>query len=105
MAVFDKGYAFNPRSDPIVRVQARRLRAQLARYYQEEGQDDEIAIELPKGNYAVVFVSAKPPVPEPLPNLAPAAENTVLVMPFSDHSPEGDQQIFVKVCVRRSSAL
>jgi len=30
--VFGKGPSFDPRSDPIVRVQARRLRAQLARY-------------------------------------------------------------------------
>src|SRR5476649_2724191 len=49
--VFDKGPSFDPRSDPIVRVQARRLRAQLARYYHEEGQADEILIELPKGGY------------------------------------------------------
>ena len=28
--VFDKGPGFDPRSDPIVRVQAQRLRAQLA---------------------------------------------------------------------------
>src|SRR3954471_2106486 len=34
--VFSKGPSFDPRSDPIVRVQARRLRAQLARYYHEE---------------------------------------------------------------------
>jgi len=31
--VFGKDDSFDPRNDPIVRVQARRLRAQLARYY------------------------------------------------------------------------
>src|SRR5256885_11359292 len=39
--VFDKDASFDPRTDPIVRVQARRLRARLARYYAEEGQHDD----------------------------------------------------------------
>ena len=47
--VFGKDSMFDPRNDPIVRVQARRLRAQLARYYAEGGQTDETVIELPKG--------------------------------------------------------
>ena len=53
--VFDKESSFDPRNDPIVRVQARRLRTRLATYYLEEGQNDEILIELPKGGYAAVF--------------------------------------------------
>src|SRR5437588_8518041 len=57
--VFGKDTSFDPRNDPIVRVQARRLRAQLARYYHEEGQDDDLAIDLPKGGYAPVFRSLK----------------------------------------------
>ena len=31
--VFDRETSFDPRTDPIVRVQARRLRARLTRYY------------------------------------------------------------------------
>ena len=38
MQVFGKEPSFDPRTDPIVRVQARRLRARLVRYYREEGQ-------------------------------------------------------------------
>src|ERR1039457_1363767 len=53
--VFGKPESFDPRNDPIVRVQARRFRGQLARYYSEEGQDDALVIELPKGGYAPVF--------------------------------------------------
>jgi hypothetical protein len=49
--VFGRGPGFDQRSDPIVRVQARRLRAQLARFYREEGQTYETIIELPKGGY------------------------------------------------------
>ena len=53
--VFDKDASFDPRADPIVRVQARRLRARLVRYYREEGGSDVVLIELPKGGYTPVF--------------------------------------------------
>src|SRR6476646_8317918 len=53
--VFDREASFDPRTDPIVRVQARRLRARLTRYYEEEGRRDEMRIDLPKGSYAPVF--------------------------------------------------
>ncbi len=84
--VFDKEASFDPRNDPIVRVQARRLRTRLATYYAEEGQNDDILIELPKGGYAVVFkrreaAAARRHVPAAL-----ARRNTIAVMPFADHS-------------------
>src|SRR5690349_16354110 len=47
--VFGKEESFDPRTDPIVRVQARRLRTRLVRYYREEGANDDIVIDLPKG--------------------------------------------------------
>ncbi|HTP33500.1 MAG TPA: hypothetical protein VMJ75_15080 [Candidatus Acidoferrales bacterium] len=53
--VFDRGDEFNPRLDPIVRVQARNLRARLDKYYETSGADDPIRIELPKGTYVPVF--------------------------------------------------
>src|SRR5580765_8923389 len=53
--VFGKEASFDPRTDPIVRVQARRLRARMARYYRAEGQADETIIDLPKGGYVPVF--------------------------------------------------
>src|SRR3954463_6920346 len=55
--VFGKHDSFDPRNDPIVRVQARRLRSQLERYYHEEGQEDQLVIELPKGGYTPIFRS------------------------------------------------
>ena len=57
--VFGKEDTFDPRTDPIVRVQARRLRAKLVRYYREEGRADESVIELPKGGYAPVVQAAR----------------------------------------------
>src|SRR6266481_104163 len=53
--VFDRGEGFNPRLDPIVRVQARNLRARVAKYYETQGVDDPILIELPKGTYVPIF--------------------------------------------------
>src|SRR5437764_9207762 len=53
--VFDRGEDFNPRLDPIVRVQARNLRARVAKYYEGAGANDPVRIELPKGTYVPVF--------------------------------------------------
>jgi hypothetical protein len=55
LEVFDRGQDFNPRLDPIVRVQARNLRSRMAKYYEGPGQADPIRIELPKGAYIPVF--------------------------------------------------
>jgi hypothetical protein len=53
--VFDRGDDFNPRLDPIVRVQARNLRSRMAKYYEGPGAEDAIRIELPKGTYVPIF--------------------------------------------------
>ena len=53
--VFDRPESFDPGIDPIVRVEARRLRAKLCKYYEMEGRLDEIVIELPKGGYVPKF--------------------------------------------------
>jgi TolB-like protein/Flp pilus assembly protein TadD len=92
--VFGKPESFDPRNDPIVRVQARRLRAQLARYYREEGPDCELLIELPKGGYAPIFKSMKSaPVRRTMsPTLV--SRNTAVVLPFADHSAGGDLGYF-----------
>ena len=54
--VFDKEQSFDPRADPIVRVQARRLRTRLMRYY-EGSPGPKLVIELPKGGYAPTFAA------------------------------------------------
>ena len=55
LEVFDRPPAFDPRSDPMVRAEARRLRARLADYYSGEGRADPVVIDLPKGTYVPVF--------------------------------------------------
>ena len=46
---------FDPQADPIVRVEAGRLRQALSRYYADVGRDDELVIELPRGTYVPTF--------------------------------------------------
>lgn len=53
--VFNRGEEFNPRTDPIVRVQAHHLRARLARYYAGPGAADSLRIELPGRTYVPVL--------------------------------------------------
>lgn len=94
--VFDKEASFDPRNDPIVRVQARRLRTRLSTYYAEEGQNDELLVELPKGGYSAVFKRRDTPSPRKQVPAALARRNTVVVMPFADHSAAHDLDYFCR---------
>src|SRR3954470_15607083 len=55
--VFARGDAFDPRIAPIVRVQARNLRARMVKYYAGPGADEAVVIDLPKRTYVPVFTS------------------------------------------------
>ena len=46
---------FDPQNDPIVRVEAGRLRRALTNYYGNGGRNDLVIIELPRGSYMPVF--------------------------------------------------
>jgi serine/threonine-protein kinase len=93
--VFSKESQFDPRTDPIVRVQARRLRTRLVRYYREEGGGDEITIELPKGGYAPVFKRRDDAItPKRSITAALTSRNTIAVLPFADHSRAGELAYF-----------
>jgi hypothetical protein len=54
--VFDRHNDYNPATDPIVRVGAHGVREKLERYYQKEGANDEVRIEIPVGSYEPSFV-------------------------------------------------
>ncbi|MEA2982598.1 MAG: hypothetical protein QOF09_4421 [Alphaproteobacteria bacterium] len=47
--------SFNPQIDPIVRVEAIRLRAELVRYYSGAGAHDAVVIDMPRGRYVARF--------------------------------------------------
>ena len=46
---------FDPKTDTIVRVQTHRLRQKLKEYYDGEGRNDRIVVEIPKGHYLPRF--------------------------------------------------
>jgi serine/threonine-protein kinase len=86
--VFDRNAGFDPRIDPIVRVEARRLRAKLTRYYETEGADCSLTIHLPKGSYVPQFQA-----PAPVPASAPAPQETrVAVLPLSHPAADADAE-------------
>lgn len=58
---FNRGESFDPATDTIVRVQARRLRAKLTEYYHGPGGADALIIELLKGSYVPSFRSRQAP--------------------------------------------
>jgi TolB-like protein/Flp pilus assembly protein TadD len=53
--VFKRGNAFDPRLDTIVRVEARKLRSRLTKYYESEGKRDPLRIQLPSRGYVPAF--------------------------------------------------
>jgi hypothetical protein len=53
--VFHRPPDYDPRNDAIVRVQASLMRKRLASYYEHEGRESRLRIELPRGGYHPVF--------------------------------------------------
>jgi len=70
---------FDPRVDPSVRVLAGRVRTAIDLYYRDDGAQDPVRIEIPKGGYVPRFRSARPaplrlvtPAPSEFPRVAVA---------------------------------
>ncbi len=68
LEVYGRGAAFDPRQDSIVRTEARKLRSRLATYYESEGRNNPLRIEIPKGGYVPAFQAN-----ESLQQIAPAS--------------------------------
>ena len=60
--VFDRKDGYDPRLDPIVRVEARRLRAKLAEYYAGPGRAEPLRLEYPRGSYVPIVTRPTPVV-------------------------------------------
>lgn len=54
--VFDRPANYNTGEDSIVRTEALNLRKRLAQYFQGEGQNEPVLLQIPKGTYVPVFV-------------------------------------------------
>jgi TolB-like protein/tetratricopeptide (TPR) repeat protein len=55
MDVFARGHDYDPSIDATVRVEAGRLRSRLREYYDLEGSEDPVSIDVPKGGYCPTF--------------------------------------------------
>jgi serine/threonine-protein kinase len=106
-AVFGRPASYDPRLDPIVRVQVSNLRSKLREYYASDGKDDPVLIEFPKGYIPRfelrpvldIVKSNEPGIPairstRPQRAGERRAAKTVAVLPFVDLSPGGDQEYF-----------
>jgi len=91
--VFDRKPTYDPRVDPIVRVEARRLRSKLKAYYECDGRADAIVIDFVKGSYAPQ-IRAKAEAPRAGPEPAEPAVVTTAVLPFVNLSPNPDHEYF-----------
>jgi TolB-like protein/Tfp pilus assembly protein PilF len=76
--VFGRQVNFDAQNDPVVRIEAGRVRRALERYYLIAGQADEVTITIPKGGYRPCFEYAHnvptPSLAAPQFDLAPAIE-------------------------------
>src|SRR5581483_11031229 len=80
--VFDRKQTYDPRVDPIVRVEARRLRSKLKAYYDEAGREDHVLLEFIAGSYQP-HIRIRPP--ESLRERTPQSWTdpaTIAVLPF-----------------------
>ena len=71
---------FDPQVDNIVRVEARRLRDRLLQYYETEGREDPVVIDIPRGGYGVA-IARRPP------QAAGQAETPPVVAPVAAATP------------------
>ena len=83
LEVFDRPETFDPTVDPLVRIEAARLREKLREYYGTDGQGDPIHIDLPKGTYTPQIEFRQAASPNPWPAFTPLSEKaSIAVLPF-----------------------
>ena len=91
MEVFDKTEKYDPRMDPIVRVEARRLREKLRKYYETDGREDPVSIDFPTGTYAPVVQTRDAAATT---GTSAAEENAIAVLPFTNLSSDQENEYF-----------
>lgn len=72
--VFDRDAAFDAQNDPVVRIEAGRLRRALERYYLIAGSADSVTISIPKGGYVPLFELRTARKAAPLAPVSPAPD-------------------------------
>ncbi len=102
--VFGRRSDFDQNIDPIVSIQAGRLRRALSRYYRGAGKSDPLRIDIPKGGYVPVFETRKHPQMAAVDSAPPKSPEktrarrywpTVLVRPVQNVSGDPELQSWV----------
>jgi hypothetical protein len=62
---FGKSADYDPRLDSTVRIQIGRLRQKLSDYYRDEGKNDPLIVDLPKGRFSLICEPRSTPVAAP----------------------------------------
>ena len=83
--VFGRKPSYDPRIDAVVRTEAVKLRARLKEYYESEGREDAVIIDLPKGGYVPLFRLREQPPKEHLEPEAPVAAIATSALPAAHH--------------------
>ena len=85
-----RGDGFDPRADPIARVEASRLRSRLDVYYATEGAADAVRISLPKGGYVPLFETR--PIEPTISPLQPVPAQGADIDPSRRSNPSGQRR-------------
>lgn len=101
--VFDRDADFDHQADPIVRIQAGRVRRTLETYYLTEGVNDPIVLSIPKGRYSPLFTPQAPQAARQTASLAQFARETqkslsptLTVLPFLSLSDDPEKRFFAE---------
>ncbi len=100
VVVYGRTEKFDPQVDPIVRVEAGRLRRALEHYYLTAGKNDPVRLEIPKGAYVPIFQMVEMPpsgvqaFTSEREDLAPPTGPSIAVMPLINLTGDGEQDYF-----------
>jgi adenylate cyclase len=81
LEVLGRDASFDPQLDPVVRIEAAKLRRRLERYYLTVGQNDPIHIDIPKGGYVPTFEERQDQVSGPSPSLPAGQPAAAMALP------------------------
>ncbi|MGB5746264.1 MAG: hypothetical protein WBM69_04735, partial [Desulfobacterales bacterium] len=100
VSVYGRTEKFDPQIDPIVRVEAGRLRRALEHYYLTVGRNDPVHIKIPKGSYVPTFYPVREPQSAAKTDTserndsAPRTEPSIAVMPLINLTGDREQDYF-----------
>jgi hypothetical protein len=93
--VFGRDDSFDPTIDPIVRIEATRLRSALTAYYEGAGLENRVRITIPRGSYVPTFAwspGLARTVDESEVTVAAAPDVTPVAVVIHDHSDRADPE-------------